>query len=79
MKKGKYFSQGLYAVVALFLMYTGYDLFRGRNDPETTMSPAMVIVFAVFFAAAGIALLVYAILTGRRMKQEEEISDTDVK
>ena len=51
---------GLYGIVAAFLLFTAYDLFKARNDTETTMTPAIRIVFIIFFAIAGIALICYA-------------------
>jgi len=51
---------GLYGVAAAFMFFTAYDLFKGRNDPESTMSSGLLIAFIVFFALAGAALLVYA-------------------
>lgn len=69
MKKAR---SGLYAAAAVYLLYLAYGLFKGRNDPESTMAPALVILFIVLFALAGGALLVYSILAWNRARAEEK-------
>ena len=59
-------------VVGGYLLYTAYELFKGRGDPDTTMQPVVIILFIVLFAAAGVALLVYAWRLWKRGAMEEK-------
>ncbi len=52
---------GLYGIVSAFMFFTAYDLFKGRNDPESTMPMGLLIAFMIFFALAGVGLLIFAI------------------
>ena len=61
----------LMAAAAVYLLYTAYGLFQGRNDPETTMAPALAVLFAVLFSAAALALLIYAVRLWKRGRNEE--------
>lgn len=40
---------------ALYMWYTAYELFQGRNT-DANMSPAVSWIFVVLFALAGVAL-----------------------
>ena len=75
----KSFRSGLYTIAALFLMYNAYELYRDRNVEETTMSPAVRTISIIFFAAAGLALLVYSIIYGMNRRKAEHMSETDAK
>ncbi len=48
-------------IVGGYLLYLAYQLFEGRNDPETTMTPGIMILFITLFVISGAVLLVYAI------------------
>ena len=61
----------LMAAAAVYLLYTAYGLFQGRNDPETTMAPAVSVLFAVLFAAAAVALLIYAVRLWKHARNGE--------
>ena len=63
---------GIYALVAAFLLFTAYDLFTARNDTETTMTPAVRIIFIAFFTVAGLALIVFAWKTWKQDEKDEE-------
>ena len=63
---------GLYAIVAAFMLFTSYDLYKARDDAETTMSPAVRILFIAFFALAGIALIVYAVWYWKHHEKDEK-------
>ncbi len=68
----------LIGIVGAYLLYTAYDLFRNEAGADTTMSPAVRILFSVFFVLAGIALLVLAVRIWRRSaKEEKEQQDRD--
>lgn len=54
-------------LVGAYLVYLGYQLFQGRNAPDTTMAPALLILFAVVFAVAGVGLMAYACLTWKNV------------
>ena len=56
-----------------YLLYIAYQLFQGRNDPESEMNPIVMYFFIVFFVAAAIGLFVYAWkLWKGSMKEEKE-------
>ena len=59
--------------------FTAYDLFKGRNDPESTMPMWLLIAFMVFFALAGAALLVFAIRLWVHSKDEEQQEEKEDK
>ena len=63
---------GLFAVVAVYMMKIAYDLYKARTDTDTTMTPAARTVFIVFFALAGIVLLVSAAVIWHRGRKEEQ-------
>ena len=50
----------LMGVVGGYVLYLAYQLFRDRNDPDTTMALWVRILFMAFFAIAGIGLMIYA-------------------
>ena len=62
----------LLGVVAVYLLYLSYELFQGRNDPNTTMTPTARILFIVFFILAAAGLLVYAVRVWKRSGEEEQ-------
>lgn len=62
----------LLGIVAAYLLYTAYELFEGRNDPNTTMTLPVMILFIVLFVIAAGFLAVYACRVWKRSKQEEE-------
>ena len=59
---------------ALYLLYIAYDLFRGRTNPETDMSPALRYGFVAFFvlAAAGLLFYAYRLWSALRKESREE-------
>ena len=61
----------LMVVVAAYLIYTVWQLFQGRNDPETTMSPALIYLFCALFAVAGVGLVIYAVRLWREGRLAE--------
>ena len=63
---------GLLGAAALYLLYISYQLFQSREDTNTTMTPAIRILFIVFFAAAAVALLCYAVYIWRQSVREDE-------
>lgn len=76
MNRGKTRSS-LLGLVAVYLLYIAYELFQGRNDPETTMTPAARILFIVFFVLASVAILIYAYRIWKKSGQEEEKTPRD--
>ncbi|MBR4359805.1 MAG: hypothetical protein IKP32_04235 [Clostridia bacterium] len=71
MNSGKSRS-GLIGLVAAYLIYIAYELYQGRNDPKTTMTPAVRIICIVFFGVVSVALLVYAYRIWKQGSREEE-------
>ena len=66
---------GLLGAVGVYLMYTAYRLFRGRNAPDDTMAPAVLILFVVLFAVCGAAVTVYGCVLWRRAMKDERDGD----
>jgi len=62
----------LMAIVAAYLLYTAWQLFQGRNDPESSMSPVLLYLFVVFFVVAAVGLFIYAWKIWKNSKKEEE-------
>ena len=62
----------LLGVVALYLLYLSYELFQGRNDPNTTMTPAARILFIALFVISAGGILFYAFRVWQRSGQEED-------
>ena len=65
----------LIGIAGAYLIYTAYQLFQGRNDPGSTMSPAVMILFIVLFVLAGGALIVYAVLNWMRAGKDSGRDD----
>ena len=62
----------LLGVVGAYLIYLAWQLFDGRGETDTTMAPAVRIIFTVFFVLAGAAILIYAVRVWRSSGKEEE-------
>ncbi len=62
----------LLGVVAAYLLYTAYQLYEGRKNPDTTMTPAVMILFIVFFVLAAAGLLIYAWQVWKKAKEEDK-------
>ncbi len=62
----------LYIVVAGYLLYQAYGLYQGRNDPDTTMSPAVMVLFIALFVLAALGLAVFAVYTWRQSAREDK-------
>ncbi len=62
----------LIGIVGAYLIYIAYQLYQGRSDPDTTMTPAVMILFIVFFVLAGAGLLVYAVRVWRTADREQK-------
>ncbi len=60
------------AIVAAYLLYTAYQLFEGRGNPDTTMTPFVMYFFIALFVLAGAGLLVYAWKIWKNAPKEEE-------
>ena len=59
-------------VVALYLLYLSYQLFEARGDNNTTMTPAVRIMFIALFVIASVALLIYAVRLWRHSKEDDD-------
>ena len=62
----------LMGIVGGYLVYTAWQLFQGRNDPETTMTIGMMILFMALFVVAGVGLMVYAVILWKKGMAEEK-------
>ena len=63
---------GIFLVAAGYLIYLAVDLFRGRNDPGTTMAPWLAILFSGFFIIASIVILFIAFRTWKKKEDEDD-------
>ena len=71
----------LLALVGGYVVYLAYQMLQSRTDVEGDISPTLAILIAVFFALAGIGVIVYAVrmwLKDRRDKAEEQAKDAPV-
>lgn len=62
----------LLGIVGAYLCYLAYQLFEGRAETDTAMTPTARIAFIVFFALAGAAVMVYAVVVWKKSGEEEE-------
>ncbi len=62
----------LLGVVAVYLLYLSYELFQGRNDPNTTMAPVARILFIALFVISAAGILVYAVHVWRDSKRDDD-------
>ena len=63
----------LLGVVGAYLCYIAYQLFEGRAETDTSMTPAARYVFIALFVIAGAAIMVYAVVIWKRgLKEDEE-------
>ena len=62
---------GILGAVGVYLIYTAYQLYRGRNAPDDTMAPAVLWLFIVLFAVCGAAVTVYGCVLWRRALRDE--------
>ena len=72
----------LYGVVGGYLLYLAYELFAAREDPNTTMTPAVRWLFVGLFIVAGVFLLIWAPrlwIAARKEKDEVEKPPEDPK
>ncbi len=60
------------AIVGAYLLYTAYELFQGRNDPNTTMTPFVMYLFIALFVIAAGGLFVFAWRLWKGSREEEE-------
>ena len=58
-------------IAAMYLLYISYELFQGREDTNTTMTPAARILFIALFVVSAIALLWYTVHIWRQSAKED--------
>ena len=63
---------GIFAVVAAYLLYISYELFQGRADTETSMTPLARWFFIALFVIASVFLLIYAYRVWKDSERREE-------
>ena len=61
----------LIGIVAAYLLYTAWELFRDRADVNTTMTMGARIAFIVLFVLAGLGLGVYSLYIWRQSLKED--------
>ena len=62
----------MFGIVGEYLVYLAYELFRDRNELDTSMSTPARFAFIALFVLSGAALFVYAFLIWKRALQEEK-------
>lgn len=62
----------LLGVAALYLLHLALELYQNREGENTSMAPAVRILFVVLFVAAAAGLLIYVIRNWKRSGKEEE-------
>ena len=62
----------LLGIAGLYLLYISYELFQGRHETETTMTPLVRWLFIALFVIAAAFVLAYAWRIWKRSKQEDE-------
>ncbi len=62
----------LIGVVGGYLLYLAYQLLQDWNNPDTTMSHAVMAVFIGLFAVAACFIFVYAFRLWKRADQDEK-------
>ena len=62
----------LLGVVGVYLLYLSYELFQGRNDPNTTMTPIAGILFIALFVISAAGILIYAVRVWRDSKRDDD-------
>ncbi len=67
----------LMGLVGAYLIYLAWQLFEGRADADTTMSPGLLIFFIAFFVLAGGAVIVYAVRLWKRSGGEDKEEDRE--
>ena len=65
---------GLIGIAAAYLLYLCYELYQGRGETDTTMTPTARGVFIVLFAISALALLVYAYRVWKHSREQDEKS-----
>lgn len=67
----------LLGIVAGYLLYLAYQLFQGRDDADTTMTPFARYAFIALFVIAGVSLIAYAWREWKRSGKEEKKTPSD--
>lgn len=67
----------IYTLAAVYLIYLAYEVFRARmaNGGEDYI---WMIVFSIFFAAIGIALLVFSIILIKQQSERNPRADKEM-
>ena len=73
----------LLGIIGAYLLYLAYQLFDGRNDPDTSMTAVPRILFIILFGLCGAALIIYSLRLWRKAlnqeKQEPSVDNDSVK
>lgn len=69
----------LYGLVGGYLLYLAYELLQNRiKNVPSTMAPWLAILFIIFFAGIGIALLVYAWKIWKQGREDQDQNPVDL-
>ena len=61
----------LLAIVSAYLLYTAYELFQGRAETDTTMTPAARLIFIILFVLSNEDLIINTIHVWKQSGKEE--------
>ena len=67
----------LLGIAGGYLVYLAYDLFRLRDNPDTTMTPAVRIIFIVLFVVLGAGIVVWAFRMWKDAARKEKEGKTE--
>lgn len=67
----------LLGIAGGYLVYLAYDLFRLRDNPDTTMTPAVRIIFIVLFVILGAGIVVWALRMWKDAARKEKEGKTE--
>ena len=62
----------LLGVVGAYLCYLAYQLFEGRTETDTAMTPAARYAFIALFVIAGVGIMAYAVLVWKKALEDEK-------
>ena len=69
----------LMAIAGGYVLYLAYELLKSLIDNESTTMPRVVLILAIiFFAAAGVSLLVFAWKIWKKGREDQDQTPVDI-
>jgi len=67
------------AIAGGYVLYLAYELLKSLIDNESTTMPRVVLILAIiFFAAAGVSLLVFAWKIWKKGREDQDQNPVDI-